>query len=39
VATAFWLWSAIPDPNDKQLIGLSIYALMVLAINVIVRRK
>lgn len=39
VATAFWLWSEITDPNDKQLIALSLYGLMVLAINVIVRRK
>jgi len=39
VASAFWLWSTIPDPNEKQIVSLSIYALLVLAINVIVRRK
>ena len=39
VGSAFWLWMTIPDPNPHQLISLSIYALLVIAINVIVRRK
>ena len=39
IASAFWLWWSIPSPNDRQLIGLSLYGLMILAINVIVRRK
>jgi hypothetical protein len=39
VGSAFWLWYLTPDPNDKQIISLSIYALFVLAANYIVRRK
>lgn len=39
VGSAFWLWMSIPDPNTNQIISLSIYAVLVLAINVIVRRK
>ena len=39
IGSAFWLWSTIPAPDDRQIISLTIYALMILAINVIVRRK
>lgn len=39
VGSAFWLWMSIPDPNPHQLISLSIYAALVLAINVIAGRK
>lgn len=39
VASAFWLWWSIPAPNDRQIVSLSIYAAMILAINIIVRRK
>ena len=39
VGSAFWLWSTIPAPNDRQIVALSIYALFVLAANYIVRRK
>ena len=39
VGSAFWLWSTIPEPNDRQIISLTLYGLMVLAINIIVRRK
>lgn len=39
VASAFWLWSTIPAPNDRQIASLTIYALFILAANVIVRRK
>ena len=39
VGSAFWLWSSIPAPNDRQIIALSIYACFVLAANWIVRRK
>jgi len=39
IASAFWLWWSIPAPNDRQIVSLSIYAAMILAINVIVRRK
>ena len=39
VGSAFWLWNSIPEPNDRQIAALAIYALFVLAINWIVRRK
>ena len=39
VGSAFWLWSSIPAPNDRQIAALTIYALFVLAANWIVRRK
>ena len=38
IGSAFFLWMMIPDPNNKQLIALGMYALLVLSINVIVRR-
>lgn len=38
VGSAFWLWFVTPDPTDRQIISLTIYAAFVLAINVIVRR-
>lgn len=39
VASAFWLWRSIPDPNELQIIALSIYAAFVLAANWIVRGR
>jgi len=39
VGSAFWLWSSIPAPNDRQIIALSIYATFVLAANWIVRSR
>lgn len=39
VFLVFWLWKSIPEPNTYQLIELGIFALFVLAANVIVRRK
>lgn len=39
VGSCFWLWYLTPDPTDRQIVSLSIYAIFVLAINVIVRRK
>lgn len=39
IASAFWLWSTIPEPNDRQIVSLALYGLLILAINVIVRRK
>jgi hypothetical protein len=39
VASAFWLWYLTPVPTDRQIISLALYALFVLAINVIVRRR
>jgi hypothetical protein len=38
-AGAFYLWMVTPNPDDKQIISLSIYALFTLAANFIVRRK
>lgn len=39
VGSAFYLWYLTPDPTDRQIVSLTIYALFVLSINVIVRRK
>jgi hypothetical protein len=39
MASCFWLWSSIPAPNDRQIVSLALYGLLMLAINVIVRRK
>lgn len=39
VASAFWLFLSIPDPNNYQLAELLLYALFVLAANWIVRRR
>jgi len=38
VASGFWLWNSIPNPEMNQIISLSLYALFILAANVIVRR-
>ena len=38
VASAFWLWHSIPEPNAYQLIALAMYGVFVLVANVIVRR-
>lgn len=38
VGSAFWLWWSIPDPSNTQLASLGMYALFVVAINVIVRK-
>ena len=39
VASAFYLWMITPNPTDRQIVSLAIYAGFVLAINLIVRRK
>jgi hypothetical protein len=39
VFSAFWLWYKIPDPTSYQIVALGIYALFVLAANIIVRRQ
>ena len=36
---AWYLWYSIPEPNDRQIAALTIYALFTLAANYIVRRK
>lgn len=38
VGSAFWLWWSIADPKPSQIVSLSIYAVFVLAANVVVRR-
>lgn len=38
LVSCWWLWHTIPDPNNTQLVSLGMYALFVLAANVIVRR-
>jgi len=39
VASAFWLWRSIPDPNQLQIVALTIYAMFVLVANWIVRGR
>jgi hypothetical protein len=39
IASCFWLWWSIPAPNDRQIISLTLYGCLILAINWIVRRK
>lgn len=36
---AWYLWYVTPNPTDRQIASLSIYALFTLAANYIVRRK
>jgi hypothetical protein len=38
IGSGFWLWNSIPNPSNTQIISLSLYALFILAANVIVRR-
>lgn len=38
-ASVFWLFMTIPDPNEKQIAWGVIYAVFVLAVNMIVGRK
>jgi len=39
VASAFWLFLSIHDPNVMQLIEMGLYSAFVLAANLIVRRS
>lgn len=39
ISSAFWLWWSTPAPNDHQIVSLTLYGLLILAINWIVRRK
>ena len=39
VASAFWVWCSVLDPNVLQIVHHSIYGVFVLAANWIVRRK
>lgn len=38
VGSGFWLWNAIPNPSPTQIVSLSLYAVFILAANIIVRR-
>lgn len=38
VGSCFWLWNSISDPKITQIVSLSLYAVFILAANVIVRR-
>ena len=39
VASCFYLWYLTPEPTDRQIVSLALYACFVLATNVIQRRK
>lgn len=39
VGSGFWLWMSIKDPNVYQLVGMGMYAMFVLAANIIVRPR
>lgn len=39
VTMVFWIWSTIPDPNNYQLASLALFAMFILAANIVVRRK
>ena len=38
VGSAFWLWYLTPKPDVYQIVSLTLYAVFVLAANIIVRR-
>lgn len=39
-ASAFWLWYVtMPEPSVRQLVGLTLYALFILALNFMLRRR
>lgn len=38
VASAWWLWMLTPNPNINQIVSLSLYGMLILAANWIVRR-
>lgn len=39
VASTWWLWRSIPDPQPTQIVSLSLYAVFVVIVNWLVRRK
>lgn len=39
VGAAFYLWYLTPEPNDRQILSLTIYGLFTLVANWIVRKK
>lgn len=38
IGSVFWVWTSVPDPSTTQIVSHSIYAVVILAANVIVRR-
>ena len=38
VGSVFWIWQSLPDPTPTQIVSHGLYALIILAANVIVRR-
>ena len=38
MGAVFWVWTATPDPKPSQIVSMSIFAVVMLAANVIVRR-
>jgi hypothetical protein len=39
IASCFWLWYLTPKPDIYQITSLTLYGILILAINWIVRRK
>lgn len=38
VSSVFWIWQSVPEPTPTQITSHSIYAVIILAANIIVRR-
>ena len=38
IGSVFWIWYSVPEPTTTQIISHSIYALVILIANVIVRK-
>jgi hypothetical protein len=38
IGSVFWIWQSIPEPTTTQIMSHSIYAVIILMANVIVRR-
>jgi hypothetical protein len=39
IMSCFYLWYLTPEPNDRQIVSLSLYGVLILAINWIVRTR
>ena len=38
IGSVFWIWQSVPEPTTTQITSHTIYAMIILAANVIVRR-
>lgn len=38
ISSVFWIWQSVPEPTPTQITSHSIYAVIILAANIIVRR-